>query len=404
MARSAAAQGLPVTSASAALDRPLRALIVSTSRDRGALAAARSLRRSGWVVGVGTPDGGGMLGASRASSRTHVVPRPRRDGGDFLDGLRRAIEEGGYDIVFGGSDDWMAALSSYRDAIPARVAHPRWDAVAAALDRLRLATAARSAGLASPRTELATDAAMAAWRGPVVVKTRTHWFPGQTKSHRTEARLFPDVRSARDRIQHIRDVGAEPVLQEPVSGELGALIGIVAEGRLVGRVQQEASRLWPTPSGASARAETVPVDERLADRAEALLADLGWEGLVELQFLTGADGVPHLIDFNGRFFGSLALTERARPGLPDAWGRLVLEGTVPELEDAPAGMRYAWMAGDLRRAFAERRGGLAADVLDSLRWSRGAQRSIWDLRDPGPGLHLASARLRPRARRAPRER
>jgi len=386
------------------LARPWRALIVSTSRDRGALAAVRSLRRSGWIVGVGTPDGGGMLGASRASSADHVVPRPRRDGRDFVRGVRRALEAGGYDIVFGGSDDWMAALSAYRDQFPARVAHPPWEVVAAALDRLQLRASARAAGLAAPRTELATDAVIAAWRGPVVVKTRTHWFPGQTKPHRTEARLFPDVRAAAERIQHIRRVGAEPVLQEPVSGELGALIGIVAEGRFTGRVQQEASRLWPTPSGASARAETVPVDEQLAGRAEALLAGLGWTGLVELQFLTGDDGVPHLIDFNGRFFGSLALTESARPGLPDAWGRLVLEGTVPELGDAPAGVRYAWMAGDLRRAFAERRGGLAADVFDSVRWSRGAQRSIWDPRDPGPGLHLASARLRPRPRRAPLER
>ena len=40
--------------------KPPSALILSTSRDRGGLAAARSLRRSGWRVGVGTPDAGGM--------------------------------------------------------------------------------------------------------------------------------------------------------------------------------------------------------------------------------------------------------------------------------------------------------------------------------------------------------
>jgi hypothetical protein len=199
-------------------------------------------------------------------------------------------------------------------------------------------------------------------------------------------------------VRRIREAGAEPVLQVPVRGTLGALIGVHHDGRLRGRVQQTTSRLWPTPNGVSARAQTVPVDEELAARAEVLLRDLGWWGLVELQFLTGDDGVPQLIDLNGRFFGSMALAEAARPGLADAWGRLVLGAPVPELPDARPGVRYAWLAGDLRRASVERRGGLAADVADTLRWGRGAQHSVWDLRDPGPTWHLATWRLRNGAR------
>jgi hypothetical protein len=94
----------------------------------------------------------------------------------------------------------------------------------------------------------------------------------------------------------------------------------------------------------------------------------------------------------------MALAEAARPGLADAWGRLVLGAPVPELPDARPGVRYAWLAGDLRRASVERRGGLAADVADTLRWGRGAQHSVWDLRDPGPTWHLATWRLRNGAR------
>lgn len=90
----------------------------------------------------------------------------------------------------------------------------------------------------------------------------------------------------------IRAADAEPVLQTPVRSRLGALIGIFHDGRLHGRVQQTTTRLWPTPNGVSARAMTVPVDEELVARAEALLQDLGWWGLVELQFLTGEDRVP----------------------------------------------------------------------------------------------------------------
>lgn len=370
-----------------------RALIVSTSRDRGALAAARSLRADGWTVGIGTPDGRGMLSTSRAASALHVVPRPRGTGDDFVGGVRSAVEGGGYDVVFGGGDDWMAALSVYRDQIPTTVAHPPTEAVERALDKVQLAESACRVGLAAPRTIPATPDAIADWDGPVVVKSRAHWSPGQTRPHRIEARLFASMADAKERVSHMEKLGAEPLLQEPIRGRLGALIGFFRDGRLEGRVQQETPRLWPTPNGASARARTVAVDHALAGKVDALLADIGWWGLVELQFLTDDDGVPHLIDFNGRFFGSIALTNAARPGLADAWGRLALGEEVPRLADGRAGLRYAWTAGDLRRAQIERRGGLAADVVDTLRWARGAHHSVWDARDPGPTLHLLRAQF-----------
>ncbi len=377
-----------------------RALIVSTGRDRGALAAARSMRQHGWIVGVGTPDGGGMLGSSSACGETYVVPKPRNSCDAFVDGVIRAVKAGSYDVVFGGGDDWMAALSAFRTHIPAPVAHPDIDVVLAALDKLELAKRAQAAGLAAPRTEAATREAIADWNGAVVVKCRAHWEPGQTRPHRIEARLFPNIGSAAQRIDLIRQAGADPVLQQPISGHLGALIGVFHDGRLDGRVQQVTSRLWPTPNGASTRAQTIAVDDELASKVEVLLEDLGWWGLVELQFLTDDSGVPHLIDLNGRFFGSMALANYARPGLADTWGRLVLGEKVQDLPDARTGVRYSWAAGDLRRAGVERRGGLALDVIDTLRWARGARHSVWAARDLGPTLHLATSRLNPFEKKA----
>ncbi len=349
------------------------------------------------MVGVGTPDGGGMLGASRAVDARHIVPRPRGSGAGFIAGVNQAAAAGRYDVVFGGGDDWMAALSTYQSSISTSIAHPESEAVHAALDKMDLTKRARKAGLSAPHTESATDQAMAAWRGPVVVKCRAHWSDGQTRPLRIEARLFADIASARSQIDLIRDAGAQPVMQEPVRGGLSALIGIFHDGRLNGRVQQVSPRLWPTPNGASARATTVPVDDELASRAETLLTDLGWWGLVELQFLTGDDGRAQLIDLNGRFFGSMALSNTARPGLADAWGRLALGDPLPHLQDAPAGFKYAWLAGDIRRAGRERRGGLINDAAETLRWSRTAHHSVWDPRDPGPIWNLASSRLRRKA-------
>lgn len=225
------------------------------------------------------------------------------------------MTSGHYDLVFGGGDDWMAALSAYRPQVPAAVAHPDFAAVRAGLDKVTLGDVAAQVGLAAPHTEPATEDNLARWTGPLVLKSRSHWTPGARHVQRIDARLFATPAEATERIELIVASGGEAVMQRPVHGQLGALIGVFHEGRLRGRVQQTTARLWPSPSGMSSRAQTVPVDAVLCARAEDLLGRIGWRGLVELQFLTGDDGVPHLIDLNGRFYGSLALADAACPGL-----------------------------------------------------------------------------------------
>lgn len=345
-----------------------------------------------------------MVTASRGCTRAHVVARPRRDSQAFVETVSAAVREGQYDIVFGGGDDWMAALAAYRDQVPAVVAHAPYRAIQLALDKVALGHEARKVGLASPLTVVADPPTLQRWHGPVVVKCRSHWSPGQTRPHRIDTRQFESVDEARDQVAHITAAGADPVLQEPIEGGLSALVGVFHDGRLVGRVQQQTSRLWPTPSGMSTRAQTVPVDADLVTKAEKLLTNIGWRGLVELQFLTGAEGEPHLIDLNGRFYGSLALAEFARPGIVDAWGQLALGRPISPLPDGDVGRRYAWWAGDFRRARLERRGTLTKDVVDTIGWGWGARHSVWDLRDLGPTRRLVLERLAPgRTQRATSE-
>lgn len=286
----------------------------------------------------------------------------------------------------------MAALSSYRPQVPAAVAHPDFAAVRAGLDKVTLGDVAAQVGLAAPHTEPATEDNLARWTGPLVLKSRSHWTPGARHVQRIDARLFATPAEATERIELIVASGGEAVMQRPVHGQLGALIGVFHEGRLRGRVQQTTARLWPSPSGMSSRAQTVPVDAVLCARAEDLLGRIGWRGLVELQFLTGDDGVPHLIDLNGRFYGSLALADAACPGLLEAWARQALGVPVPDLPDGRTGLRYAWWAGDLRRARVERRGGLVSDVAGTLRWGLGARHSVWSARDLGPTWRLVRER------------
>jgi predicted ATP-grasp superfamily ATP-dependent carboligase len=118
----------------------------------------------------------------------------------------------------------------------------------------------------------------------------------------------------------------------------------------------------------------------------ALLVELGWFGLVQLQFIEPPDGAPQLIDFNGRFYGSMALALAAGVNLPALWASVATGGRVPPRTDGRPGVRYQHLEGDLQAARAERRGGLTRAMAGCLIYAVRARHSILSLRDPLPGL------------------
>lgn len=369
-----------------------RALITGHSHSREALAAARALGAQGWTVGVGTAARVGLARASRWASRWHRVAPPSAGADAFLASVEQAIRDGGYDVVFGAGDPEMLALSWGRGRLSAVVPHATHERVVRAVDKWSLTAAAIAAGVRVPHTALATDTSIAAWRGGAVVKPRLHWTPDPREDASwLAATVVHDPAEIAAHVARITGAGHAALLQEAIAGRLTAVITLTdRDGTVVARMQQQAQRTYPA-DGISARAVTVPVDPVLAERVDALLADLEWFGLAQLQFLSPAPGEYRLIDFNGRFYGSLALAVGAGLNLPAAWGAMALGLHPPPLRSAVVGQRYVWLGGDLRRAWSERRGGLAADLLGTLSAARGATNSIASRHDPVPALVLPLA-------------
>lgn len=360
----------------------MRALIVHPGDDRavrprGALAAARALAGAGWTVGVGSPERD-FVSASRSSRRWHRVPGSWESPEAFVEATGAAVAEGGYEVVLGTNDADMLALSAHREHVGASVPHPPHDRLLRAIDKLHMASAAERAGIRTPRI-VNGDAS----HGEVVVKPRVSELLPEG------AMVFSDAAQAAGRIAELAEAGAEPIVQERVRGALMAYTVVAdRESRVVARVQQEARAIFPPEAGVSARAETVPVDEALAAQVARLVEQLGWFGLAQLQFLVPEDGDPVLIDFNGRLYGSVALGVAAGVNLPAIWACVATDRPLPPVPEAAVGVRYQWLEGDLRRARAERSGGLARDAACCLRYFPGAAHSIWSAADPMPALRL----------------
>ncbi len=207
-----------------------------------------------------------------------------------------------------------------------------------------------------------------------------------------EARICPTQIQAWTRCIEIMRAGGSPILQSKIPGMLIAIVVVADQrARLRAIVQQEAERIWPPEAGTSARARTVPLDKDLVGSVATLVAELGWTGLAQLQFIRGPDGRARLTDFNGRFYGSMALALGAGVNLPAIWASMATDGHTGSPVEARPGVRFHWLEGDLRRAFDERRGGLFNDVATSIRYGRGACASIWSLEDAWPGIwHVGS--------------
>ncbi len=373
----------------------MRALIVATGwNNRGALVTSRALAKAGWEVGCATADLRGLLAASRSISQLYQAPPPTADLERFVQAVGRAVASRSYAAVLPSSDAETLALSMLRDRLPIPLPYPAHDAVLGAFDKLELTRVAASCGIGTPWTTPATEEALDAVNGPVVVKVRFHWTPGSVgMPARWRTYICADQQEARQRVMELRAAGGDPLLQEVVRGPLlHCHVLLERGGGLIVAIQQRSEPLtqtpltWPPGAGVRVRSVTVPLDQELAEKITIMLRRLGWFGFVGLMFIVGADGVPRLVDFNGRIPMSFQQSIAACPTLPDLWARVAAGRPIDAVPEVRTGVRYQWLWGDLRRAVTEGRGGRLADVLDCLAYAPGATHGIWSARDPWPAI------------------
>jgi predicted ATP-grasp superfamily ATP-dependent carboligase len=320
----------------------MRALIVDQSRDRSALAAARMLHADGWELGTGAwrPS---IASTSAATGAHHHVEEAETDEDRFIADIAEAVRVGGYEVVFCAYDVGLLVLSRRREEVaPAIVPYAAHEIVERSFDKLEFTRAAQAVGLAVPRTEQASEQALAAWQGPVVVKARIH------VPTRYETRRFASAAQAAPFVAELRREGAQPLLQECITGQLGAVVVVAdRDGNVVAEVQQRCDRSWPAEAGVTARARTIAPNAELSERVGELVRRLGWFGLAEIEYLLDDQGVPRFTELNGRFYGGIALAGRAGVNVAAAWARLATGRAVApsprQLDDA----RFQWLNRDL---------------------------------------------------------
>ena len=381
----------------------MRALVVDPRGERTSLGAVRALAKAGWWVGIAGPAGRGGA-ASRHCRRVHSTPVPESGLEAFRDALNHAIALEGYEVLLPTGDAEVLALVELRETLNAIVPYGDTAAVRRALDKLELAEAARAAGLQTPRTMLATSPAAAhEFPRPMMVKPRMHDAPSPGGAARFEAVRVSTADEAALRVRAIQSAGGEALLQEIVDGPLIGFVAVTDDrGEELATLQHVSRRIWPRSAGSTVRAETVPVDQGLAESVRRLLAGLEWRGLAMLDLFIGSDGAPRLIDLNGRLYACIALAERSGVNVAAMWAASATSRPVSRGGAARPGVRFQWLEGDLRLAAGQRGWSLLGEAVGCLGYATSACHSVWSVSDPQPALRRTREVLAQEGRRLPR--
>jgi predicted ATP-grasp superfamily ATP-dependent carboligase len=388
-------------------------VLVTDGETRAAVAVTRGLADAGFEVAAVAVAHVRPAAAhwSRSVAQRIPMPDPLTEEAGFLAALERTLRAGDFSVLLPGGDASLLSVSSGRHRLDplVRIGLPPHENVQRSLDKTDLVLTAARHGLGSPPTVICHTSAQALEAAseigfPVVVKPLSSIIGDMTPRRRSGSVLAADADELR---RAMTTFGGSGMVQQHVRGGVVSFGGVFGGGRLLAEAVSRYHRTWYPTAGNACYSETIEAPAILRERVAALMKDLGWQGLFELELIDRGDGTWHAIDLNPRAYGSLALAIGAGANLPAIWCRHLLGSDSAPVKAVP-GVFYRWTEADLRHALWQlrnRRGAAAAEVLTL---HRGVVHPYLRSGDPGPGvarmLELgckAVKRGRPSRRRAP---
>jgi predicted ATP-grasp superfamily ATP-dependent carboligase len=370
--------------------------LITDGNERAALAAARSLVRAGFEVGVAA--GGGrrlsLAGVSRHVRRVRLATDPLADPSGYAVEVAALVQELGVRVLLPVTDASVEAILAGRGHFASSVALPFPDLATyrKASDKAAVLEYAREAGLAVPETvAVETPGAALPERG---------FFPAVLKPHRSVSsgrrfgvQFVSSPEDARTALCALPAVAFPVLLQRRVRGPGEGLFVLRWNGRVVAEFAHRRLREKPPEGGVSVYRESIALDGKLAAAGRRLLEALDWQGVAMIECKRDQVTGQHvLMEINGRLWGSLQLAIDAGVDFPRLLVSCALGGSarVPPVTRYRVGVRSRWFWGDvdhlyLRLRNGESPAGKLAAVRDFLRVGLSGE-EIWRWRDPTPFL------------------
>ncbi len=379
--------------------------LVTPGNLRSALAVTRSLGRRGVSVTVAEEHPKTLAGSSRYCRAAIRVPSPERNGEAFVSAIHEEACRGAHRVIIPADDVTLSLLAEARPRFEGLVALPFPDpqTIHLAHDKGALMSLAQEKEIPVPKTVIIRDPAdlTEAIRQvglPAVVKPRRSRFQQGDQWINGSATRYvhtPEELELACRVVHT--TAPFPLVQEYIPGEGRGVFLLMNHGQVRAAFAHRRIHEKPPSGGVSVLSESVSMDPQLLKHSRRLLEGLKWHGAAMVEFKRDTrDGVPKLIEINGRFWGSLQLAVDAGIDFPYLLYRLALHGEVEPAFSYKEGIRLRWWLGDLDWLFLTLRGNkeLGARLRafhDFVRPSgKMTQSEVFRWNDPRPALEELS--------------
>lgn len=382
-------------------------VLVLDGNQRSSLAVTRSLGRKGIPVVVAEHTRRSLAGCSRYCAAGVTYPAPNASPDGFLEAVRLAVKRHAIDVVLPMTDTTTGLMLRHPEAAGgANLPFPDYESYTQLAQKARLLELARELSIRVPSTLVIStpDERFGVYeqvRFPVAVK------PVYSKVDLGGRWLSVQVEYARNRQELERVVMASPcigkvplLVQQQIVGDGHGIFALFDQGRQRAVFAHKRLRERPPTGGVSVLCESVRAEPEAERAALALLSSVRWHGVAMVEFKVDREGVPWLMEVNGRFWGSLQLSIDAGMDFPWMLYRLAIGETVDVPSSYRVGVRSRWLLGDLdslywvlaKGEYGARRKWQA--VREFLRLFGSAQYEVNRLEDLRPFLYELGAYLR----------
>jgi predicted ATP-grasp superfamily ATP-dependent carboligase len=202
------------------------------------------------------------------------------------------------------------------------------DAFRAISDKARMVHAAQSVGIAVPEQQQAPSRTAAAaltesLSYPVVLKPARSVVLNESAQAKLSVRHAATPDEFRVELERLPDAAFPLLVQRRIVGPGVGVFVLLWDGELRACFMHRRLREKPPSGGVSVYCESIPLDAALVRRVVALLQCFEWQGVAMAEMkVDRVSGTPHLMEVNGRFWGSLQLAA----GLPRGGALTVVVG------------------------------------------------------------------------------
>lgn len=331
-------------------------ILITDGNTRSALAATRSLGKRGLHVIVGGDTKRTLAGASRYCSETLTYPSPSKDLDAFLAFLKSDARRRGISVLFPMTELTTTAVLQHRDRLHQfRLPFADFAAFDAVSNKWNLLELAQRLSVSIPQTHFVKngndlDALIPRLNYPAVLKPYRSMILSRGRWIHSCVQYAHSAREVHDTVARWEYFREHPFLiQEYIPGQGQGIFALYDHGTPLTFFAHRRLREKPPTGGESVLSESIPVDPRQVAMAHSILTSVGWHGVAMVEFKVAPDGIPYLIEVNGRFWGSLQLAIDSGVDFPWLLYQLATEARVDAVDSYAVGVRWRWLLGDFAR-------------------------------------------------------